>query len=473
MKQGQEMEENTFPQDEHFDDALPADDGMLPHSTEAEEAVLGAILINPDAYNEVGQIISRKDFFIRKHQWLWDAFTALSDSEQPVDVQTVAEELDRHDHLQDIGGKVFLYSLTGKTPSSMHAEAYASIVAEKSVRRRLIEAADKMTELAMDQKQPLDNVLDSAEQAIFDVSEKRDRKEVQPISSVVGEIYDKVRLLYQQGDELVGVPSGLRDLDKLTGGFQKSDLIIVAGRPGMGKTGFLLTVLKNVALQSKKHVAMFSLEMSNEQLVHRLIAQKTGINTQKIRTGKLSKDELPMFVEAIDVFGSTTVFLDDTPAITPLQLRTKCRRLHLEHHLDLIIIDYLQLMSSENGKDNNRVQEVSYISRNLKILARELNIPVLTAAQLSRGVEQRSDKTPVLSDLRESGSLEQDADIVMFLHNPASDKNNGEQEALDGAMKLIVAKHRNGPVGDIDLVFMKKLARFESAALARDTGGVV
>ncbi len=249
---------------------------------------------------------------------------------------------------------------------------------------------------------------------------------------------------------------------------QRSDLIIVAGRPGMGKTGFLLSVLKNAALGFRKHVAMFSLEMSNEQLVQRLIAQQTGINTQKLRSGKLAEDELPMFVEAVDILGGTKIFLDDTPAITPMQLRTKCRRLHLEHHLDLVVVDYLQLMSGEGGRDN-RVQEVSYISRNLKILARELNVPVLTAAQLSRNVEQRAEKVPILSDLRESGSLEQDADIVMFLHNPNTDPN--QTTGLDGLIKLIVAKHRNGPVGEVDLVFLKKLARFEDAVRRSDSGG--
>jgi replicative DNA helicase len=263
---------------------------------------------------------------------------------------------------------------------------------------------------------------------------------------------------------MMGVPTGLTDLDRLLGGLQKSDLLIIAGRPGMGKTGFLLSVAKNAAQKHKKHVAIFSLEMSNEQLVQRLIAQETGIDSQRLRTGQLNEDEWPLFTHAIEVLSDTQIFLDDTPAITPLQLRTKCRRLHLEYELDLIIVDYLQLMSGDTRNDN-RVQEVSYISRNMKVLARELNIPVLCAAQLSRAVEQRADKMPQLSDLRESGSLEQDADIVMFIHRPdAMDKDTIKQNIAD----IIVAKHRNGPTHPgIELVFLSKLARFENAATRR------
>jgi len=258
----------------------------------------------------------------------------------------------------------------------------------------------------------------------------------------------------------------LNDLDHLMGGLQKSDLLIVAGRPGSGKTGFLLSLAKNAAQKHKKHVAVFSLEMSNEQLVQRLIAQETGIDTQRLRTGKLQEDEWPLFTHAIEVLGDTNVWLDDTPALTPMQLRTKCRRLDMEYGLDLVIVDYLQLMSGDTRNDN-RVQEVSYISRNLKVLARELNVPVLAAAQLSRAVEQRTDKKPVLSDLRESGSLEQDADIVMFIHRPdALDKESARQNIAE----LIIAKHRNGPThSGIELVFLNNLARFENAATAKSS----
>jgi replicative DNA helicase len=267
--------------------------------------------------------------------------------------------------------------------------------------------------------------------------------------------------LSQRDEEIFGVPTGLTDLDRLLGGLQKSDLLIIAGRPGSGKTGFLLSIAKNAAQKHKKHVAVFSLEMSNEQLVQRLIAQETKIDTQRLRTGKLGDEEWPIFTHAIEVLGDTHIWLDDTPAITPLQLRTKCRRLHMEHSLDLIIVDYLQLMGSDT-RTENRVQEVSFISRSLKVLARELNVPVLAAAQLSRAVEQRTDKRPVLSDLRESGSLEQDSDIVMFIHRPdALEKDNPRSNIAE----LIVAKHRNGPTHPgIELVFLNNLAKFENAA---------
>jgi replicative DNA helicase len=278
---------------------------------------------------------------------------------------------------------------------------------------------------------------------------------------VLSNYYERVDQLSQRTDEIMGVPTGLFDLDKLLGGLQKSDLLIIAGRPGMGKTGFMLSVAKNAAQKHKKHVAVFSLEMANEQLVQRLIAQETAIDTQRLRTGQLKDDEWSKFNQAIEVLGNTRVWLDDTPAITPLSLRTKCRRLHMEHQLDLIVVDYLQLMSGDTRTDN-RVQEVSYISRNLKVLARELNVPVLVGAQLSRAVEQRADKRPVLSDLRESGSLEQDADIVMFIHRPdAMDADSPKQNLAE----IIVAKHRNGPTHPgIELIFRNNLASFENAA---------
>ena len=266
--------------------------------------------------------------------------------------------------------------------------------------------------------------------------------------------------LYNKKELITGLPTGFIDLDEATTGFHPGDLIVIGARPGMGKTGFILSALKNAALTHKKHVAIFSLEMSNEQLVQRIIAQETGIDSTRLRSGKLDPDEWLLFTQAIEVLTDTHIFLDDTPALTPLQLRTKCRRLHLEYKLDLVVVDYLQLMGGD-VRSNNRVQEVSDISRNMKILARELNVPVLAAAQLSRAVEQRSDKRPVLSDLRESGSLEQDADIVMFIYRPEVYEEDSQYQNL---AEIIIAKHRNGPTGDVQLVFRKNLAKFENAA---------
>jgi replicative DNA helicase len=305
--------------------------------------------------------------------------------------------------------------------------------------------------------------MDDAEKAVFGVSERRMTRDLQSIQQVLSDYYDRIDQIATRGEEFMGVPTGFIDLDRLLSGLQPSDMLIIAGRPGMGKTAFMLSVAKNAAQVYKKHVAIFSLEMANEQLVQRLIAQETGIDSQRLRTGKLNEDEWPVFTHAIEVLSDTRMFLDDTPALTPLQLRTKCRRLHLEYQLDLILVDYLQLMSG-GLRIENRVQEVSYISRNLKVLARELNVPVLAAAQLSRAVEQRADKEPQLSDLRESGSLEQDADIVMFIHRPEMYEKDATKQNI---AQIKIAKHRNGPVGTIELIFRNHIAKFENAATRR------
>ena len=432
----------------------------IPHSREAEEAVVGAVLINPEAYYDVAQFLQADDFYIHRHRWIWEAFTRLHEQRIPVDMLTLSEELDRVGQLGELGGPAYLTSLINQVPSSLNAESYGHIVEGHSIRRKMINAANEIASMAYNEEALVDIVMDEAEKAVFNVSERRLKHDLVPISSVLSDYYDRIDDLAKRDDDIFGVPTGFIDLDKLLSGLQPSDLLIIAGRPGQGKSGFLLSIAKNAGLTHKKHVAVFSLEMSNEQVVQRLMAQETGIDSQRLRTGKLAEEEWPLFTHAIEVFSDTKIFLDDTPAITPLQLRTKCRRLHMEYGLDLVIIDYLQLMGGDTRNDN-RVQEVSYISRNLKILARELNVPVLAAAQLSRAVEQRSDKRPVLSDLRESGSLEQDADIVMFIYRPDQyEKDTVKQNVAE----IIVAKHRNGPVGSVELIFRGALAKFENAA---------
>ncbi len=433
---------------------------IVPQSREAEEAVLGSIMINPDAYLEVAQFLKAEDFYIHRHRWIWEAFTRLHETRAALDFLTVTEELDQQGRLAEIGGPAYLTALINNVPSALHAEDYARIVEQAAVRRRMLEAANQIARLAYDEGVGLEEVMNDAEKAVFGVSERRLTRDLAPIQEVLSEYYDRIEELSARAGEIQGVPTGFFDLDKLLTGLQPSDLLIVAGRPGMGKTGFALSVAKNAAQTHKKHVAIFSLEMSNEQLVQRLISQETGIDSQRLRTGQLESHEWPLFTHAIEVLNDTRIFLDDTPAITPLQLRTKCRRLHLEYRLDLVIVDYLQLMSGD-ARNDNRVQEVSYISRNLKILARELNVPVLAAAQLSRAVEQRADKKPVLSDLRESGSLEQDADIVMFIYRP---EVYDEDPSKQNLAEIIIAKHRNGPVGSVQLIFRKNLAKFENAA---------
>jgi len=439
----------------------------LPSNRDAEEALIGAVLIDPEVYLNVAQFLNSEDFFIVRNQWIWEAFRYMVETDEKIDLVTVAETLSNKSQLEEAGGHAYLISLVNRAPNSYHAESYGRIIEQNAIRRRMLEAANQVARLAYHQEQSIETVIDEAEKAIFNVSERRIKRDLEPISKVVREYVARIDEISQRPDDIFGVPTGLLDIDTLLGGLQKSDLLIVAGRPGMGKTGFLLGTLRNAALVHKKHVAMFSMEMSNEQLLQRLIAMDTRIDTQRLRTGRLNGNEWDIFFQALEPYDHAMIFLDDTPALTPQAIRTKCRRLHLEYRLDLILVDYLQLMTSDTRTDN-RVQEVSNISRNLKVLARELNVPVLTAAQLSRAVEHRQDKKPQLSDLRESGSLEQDADIVMFIHrDPLSDNREERNKA-----EMIVAKHRNGPThSGIGLVFIDELAKFENAARGQQMEG--
>ncbi len=432
----------------------------VPYNRDAEEALIGSILINQEAFLEVAAFLDADDFYLNRHRWIWEAFVHLNQTKMPYDLVTIGKELANNGRLDEIGGTAYLFSLTNQVPSSLHAEAYGRIIQDNAIRRRLLAAANDIAKLAYKQDLQIASVIDEAEKAVFSVSEQRIRHDLLPIKDVLDNYYERIDLLAQRSDEVFGLLTGLDDLDKVLGGMQRSDFLIVAGRPGMGKTGFLIGAMKHAALKHKKHIAMFSLEMSSEQLVQRLIAQETGIDSQRLRSGKLKENEWSLLMAAMDSLSNAKIYLDDTPAITPLQMRTKCRRLDMEVGLDLVIVDYLQLMSGDYRTDN-RVQEVSNISRNLKVMARELNVPVLAAAQLSRAVEQRTDKQPVLSDLRESGSLEQDADVVMFINRPDA---LDEKSVRHNVASLIVAKHRNGPThGGIELIFIKDLAMFKTA----------
>ena len=434
-----------------------------PFNQQAEEAVLGAVLINPDVFIDLAQILQPEYFYIIRNGWIWQAYVSLNIRQEPIDLLTVSEELERHNQLIEAGGQPYLVSLVNQTPTSVNAEAYSKIVEDNFIRRRLLAAANEMAKMAFNSEKSVENILDASEKSIFGLSERRARREVVPIQSIISEYYDRVSESAKQKDEMLGLPTGLIDIDNLLGCMQNSDLIIVAGRPGSGKTGFLLTVANNVALKTKKHVAFFSMEMSNEQLLQRLLAQVTGINTQRLRSGKILETEWDLFTEGIEILNNAVIFLDETPSLTPMQLRTKCRQLHLEHRLDLVVIDYIQLMVGD-ARTENRVQEVSYISRNLKALAKELKIPVLAAAQLSRASEMRDQQQKRkdepreyrLSDLRESGSLEQDADVVMFIDRDIK---------KDSISRLIVAKHRNGPTNEsgIEVVFRSDLTKFDNA----------
>ena len=436
-------------------------DRMMPHNVEAEESVLGSLLIDPDAIFKVAAFLAPSDFYIERNGWVYEAILALHDRREAVDFVTLCDELERSDRLEEVGGAAYISKLINVVPTSIHVEYYGRIVERAAIRRRLIRAAGEIAALAYQEAEDVDEVVDRAEQILFGVSQRRLARDLVPIRQVISEYYDRIDYLYRHGDEFIGVPTGFPRIDRLLGGLQRSDLVIVAGRPAMGKTSLALNIANNAAIKNQR-IAIFSLEMSNEQLVQRLIASETGISSHRLRTGKLKEDEWSKFAQATSILSDQHIFVDDTPSISAMQMRTKCRRLHAEHGLDLIIVDYLQLMQGDH-RSENRVQEISYISRMLKSLARELNVPVLAASQLSRAVEQRHDKRPLLSDLRESGSIEQDADIVMFIFR---DEVYNPETPMKNIAEIIVSKHRHGPTGTVELFFEKELTRFRE--LERD-----
>ena len=428
---------------------------LTPHSREAEEAVIGAILIDPDSYDEVAQVLQTEYFYIHRHRFIWDAITRLHERCVPVDFLTLTEELDQAGKLSEIGGPAYLSGLINLVPTSLHAGAYAQIVKGAAIRRRMLEAARQVAKLATEEGVSLDVVINESEKAIFSVSDQMQPYCIQPFSEVLTSLYEQAQERSLHTD-FPGVPTGFNDLDHLLQGMQPSDLIIIAGRPGMGKTSLLLSIIRHAFKVHKKYVAVLTLETSREQLAQRLVAQEAGIDTQRIRSGKLLEYEWQLFADAIENLNHDQLFVDDRPCITVHQMSSTCRRLHKENRLDLVVIDYLQLISG-GGRFENRVQEVSFITRQLKVLARDLNVPVLAAAQLSRAVEQRVDKRPLLSDLRESGSIEMDADVVLFLYRQ-------EDSEISDQVDIIIAKHRNGPCGTVRLAFRKSLARFENAS---------
>jgi replicative DNA helicase len=436
-------------------------DKMMPHNVEAEESVLGSLLIDPDAIFKVAAYLMPADFYIERNGWVYEAILALHDRREAVDFVTLCDELERNDRLEEVGGAAYITRLINVVPTSIHVEYYGHIVERAAIRRRLIRTAGEIAALGYQESEDIDEVVDRAEQILFGVSQRRLARDLVPIRQVISQYYDRIDYLYRHGDGFIGVPTGFPRIDRLLGGLQRSDLIIVAGRPAMGKTSLALNIAHNAA-EKNQRVAVFSLEMSNEQLVQRLIASETGISSHRLRTGKLQEDEWDKFAQATNILSEQHIYIDDTPSISAMQMRTKCRRLHAEHGLDLIIVDYLQLMQGDR-RSENRVQEISYISRMLKSLARELNLPVIAASQLSRAVEQRHDKRPLLSDLRESGSIEQDADVVMFIYR---DEVYNPETPMKNIAEVITSKHRHGPTGVVELYFEKELTRFRE--LERD-----
>ena len=436
---------------------------LPPQNIEAEEAVLGALLIDPDAIIRLTTILRPEDFYREKNAWIYDAVLALHERREPVDFLTVCDELDRRRQLNEVGGPAFISSLINAVPTSIHAEHYARIVERTAVRRRLIDAAGQIAGLAYQEADDVEEVVDHAEQILFGVAERRLSRELVPIKQVLSDYYDRIEYLTRHKGTMIGIPTGFHDLDTLLTGLQRSDMMILAARPSVGKTSLALSIAHNAAKKFEQRIAFFSLEMSAEQVVQRLISAETGIESQRLRTGDIADDDWGRFMKAASDLAETLIFIDDTPGISALELRTKARRLHAEVGIDLIVVDYLQLMRGDY-RSENRVQEISAISRALKGLARELNLPVLALSQLSRSVESRADKHPILSDLRESGALEQDADVVLFIYRDELHNENTERKNI---ADIIVAKHRNGPTGTVSLYFKKELAQFREAELRR------
>ena len=439
----------------------------VPANIEAERAVLGALMIDPDAIVKVANFLRAQDFYRERHGWIYDAMASLNERHEPLDFVTLTDELERRGQLEEVGGPAYLTDLIASTPTAIYVDHYARIVERTAVLRRLISAAGKIAELAYDESQDMDEVVDRAEQIIFGISESRIHRELTPIRAIISNVVERIDFLTRNRDTLMGVPTGFTMLDRILGGLQKSDLLILAARPGMGKSSFALSVALNAARRNNARVAVFSLEMSNEQLVERLLSMETAIDSHRLRMGDINEEEWPILMEAANMLGTASIFIDDTPGVTVNDLRTKARRLYAEHGLDLLIIDYMQLMtgsSGGNGRNENRQQEISYISRSLKALARELNVPILALSQLSRAVEARSDKRPMLSDLRESGSIEQDADVVLFIYREDYYLEDSDRQNI---ADVLVAKHRHGSTGNVSLYFRKELTQFRDLEIQR------
>ncbi len=429
-----------------------------PQSLDAEMSLLGAVLIDDEVMSDASEIVHAKDFYDKRHQTIYSGMMRLYERHKPVDLLTLTEELKKKDDLESVGGSAYLTELTNYVPTSAHASSYAEIISQKAVRRRLIKASADIGEMGFDEETPTQELLEKAEAELFSVSDQSLKQDLTSIEDVLDMSFERIEELHRNKGQLRGVRTGYRDLDNITAGLQKSDLIIIAARPAMGKTTFVTNLAYNVATIEKKPVLFFSLEMSKDQLVDRMLADASGVDSWNIRTGNLSDEDFAKLSEAMGEMAEAPMYIDDTAGLSVLELRTKARRLAHDQPLGLIVIDYLQLMQSNGNHNGNRVQEVSEISRGLKLIARELNVPVIALSQLSRTVEQRTPPIPMLSDLRESGSIEQDADIVMFIYRPGYYEPDNPEVA--NITKLIIAKHRNGPVGEIGLYFDPERLRF-------------
>lgn len=432
-----------------------------PHNLEAESSLLGAILIDPDAIVQVADIVSIDDFYDERHQRIFEAIAKLYEKHSPIDVLTLSDQLKSGGFLDIVGGSAYLTELTNYVPTAAHVEEYANIVSQKAIRRRLIKASQTMVSYGYNEETSIQDLIESAESELFKVSQQHVKQDIASIEDILAESFERLDELHKDKGKIRGVPTGLRDLDNILAGLQRSDLIIVAARPSMGKTALTLNLAHNIATKTELPVLLFSLEMSKEQIVDRMLSMESGVDAWNIRTGNLSDSDFEKIGHAMGTLSEAPIYIDDTPGITVSDMRTKARREQHQRQLGAIMVDYLQLMSggARFGGDFNRVQEISEISRGLKSIARELNVPVVALSQLSRSVESRSPQIPQLADLRESGSIEQDADVVAFIYredyyNPDTDRKN--------ITDIFIKKHRNGPVGQVELYFDKERQRFKS-----------
>lgn len=432
-------------------------DRVPPHNNEAEQSVIGAVFLEPQGLITAAEVLIPEDFYRVAHQKIFNTMLSLSDKGQPIDIVTVTEELTAKKELEDVGGISYITEIASSVPTAANIMHYAKIVEEKSLLRRLIRVATQIVEDGFTREDEVEALLSEAEKNMMEVSNRKNAGDFKHIKDVLVQTYDNIELLHTQQGEVTGIPTGFTDLDRVTAGFQRNDLIIVAARPSVGKTAFALNIAQNVATKTSENVAIFSLEMGADQLVTRILCAEGNIDAQVMRTGSLQAEDWRKLTMAMGSLSNAGIFIDDSSGIRVNELRSKCRRLQQEHGLGMVIIDYLQLISGSGKPGENRQQEVSEISRSLKGLARELKIPVIALSQLSRGVEQRQDKRPMMSDLRESGSIEQDADIVAFLYR--EDYYDKETENKD-MIEIIIAKQRNGPTGTVTLAFAKEYNKF-------------
>ena len=432
---------------------------LLPQSVEAEEAVLGAILENPAALGRVVEFLKPESFYKPAHKIIYEAMLNMFRKNEPIDIVTISEYLRNREELELAGGRAYINDLAINVVTTTNIEYYAKIVQEKEIKRALINAGSEIVSMSYE-SEDTDNVLDNAQKLIFNIASQKDTSDLVAIQDLVVESYEQIEQRFNNKDELVGVTTGFYDLNALTSGLQKSDLIILAARPSMGKTAFALNLAQNVALKGKKAVAIFSLEMPKQQLTKRMLCSEAEVDTQRITSGNIQPKDWEKLVDAMTRLSDAKIYIDDTSGVTATDIKAKCRRLMMEEkNLGLIIIDYLQLMEG-GGNTNDRNQQISQISRSLKGLARELDVPIIALSQLSRGVEQRNDKRPMLSDLRDSGAIEQDADIVMFIYR--DEYYNRDDVNNKGKAEVIIAKHRNGPVGTVELLFQSNITKFKN-----------